>query len=114
MIVRLLLLAALAGGAIALVLVFAYTPTTTVHIHNDTRRQVTLSVCGSDPQTAGPGATVNVDPNKNDGHAACAVYEGTSDRAAGCLYIPTTRFGSGTTAQVSDSVRGVPADNCGD
>jgi hypothetical protein len=104
----------LAIGATVLTILAVYTPTVTVHIHNDSARQVTASVCGSDPQTAAPGRTIDVDPNRNDPHAACVIYEGASDHASGCLYIPTTRYRDGTTVDLSQMVRGVPAAKCGD
>jgi hypothetical protein len=111
----------LAVGVVALVLILGalfyfviYTPTVRLHVANDTSTVVRVSVCGSDPQVAQPGQTVTVDPNRNDAKAACVIYEGTSDQAAGCLYVPTTRLSDGATVKVSAMVRGVPADRCGD
>lgn len=86
-------LIALAVAAVLLILgaVFyfvVYTPTVTLHIVNDTSTVVRVTVCGSDPQVVQHGQTVSVDPNRNDAKAACVIYEGTSDQAAGCLYVP--------------------------
>jgi hypothetical protein len=93
---------------------FVYTPTVTLHVVNDTSTVVRVTVCGSDPQVVQPGQTVAVDPNKNDAKVACVIYEGTSDQAAGCLYVPTTRLADGDTVKVSAMVRGDPAGRCGD
>ena len=100
--------------AAAVVVILVHTPTITVHILNDTSRVVTVTVCGSDPQTARPGTVVVVDPNPHDPRAACQIYEGNGDRPSGCLFIPTTRIGDGDTVKVSAMARGVPADRCGD
>jgi hypothetical protein len=93
--------------------VFAYTPTTTIHILNDTSQTVTVGICGSDPQTAAPGERVSVDPNQNDAKAACAIYADDRDAPIGCLAIPTTRLRSGATVKVSAMNRGVPESRCG-
>jgi hypothetical protein len=98
----------------ALFYFFVYTPTVTLHVANDTSTVVRVTACGSDPQVVQPGHAVTVDPNRNDAQAACVVYEGTSDQATGCLYVPTTRLSDGDTVKVSAMVRGVPADRCGD
>lgn len=104
----------LALVAAAVVLVLVHTPTITVRIVNDTPSVVTVTVCGSDPQTARPGAVVAVDPNPHDPRAACLIYEGASDHPSGCLFIPTTRLAEGDAVKVSGMVRGVPQDRCGD
>lgn len=100
--------------AAAGLVILVHTPTITVHVLNDTPSVVTVTVCGSDPQTARPGAVVAVDPNPHDPRAACLIYEGTSDRPSGCLFIPTTRVENGDTVKVSAMVRGVREDRCGD
>jgi hypothetical protein len=105
------------GGIIAclvLFFVFLYTPTITVHIQNDTSGQLTVSSCGSDPETIDPGQSANIDPNANDPNAACVVYRGNTTAEIGCLYIPTTRYLNGSTARLSATIPGVPADKCGD
>ena len=104
-------LALLAAGILA---VLVHTPTITVYVRNDTPSVVRVTVCGSDPQTARPEAVVAVDPNPHDPRAACLIYEGTSDRPSGCLFIPTTRVGDGDTVRVSAMVKGVRPDRCGD
>jgi hypothetical protein len=98
---------------VILFFVFLYTPTITVHIVNDTSRELTVSVCGSDPETMNPGQSADVDPNPNDSHAACVVYQGETGVALGCLFIPTTLYHDGSTAKLSRFIRGVPADKCG-
>lgn len=113
---RSLALILIAAGLVlgAIFYFFVYTPTVTLHVVNDTSTLVRVAVCGSDPQVVGPGQTVSVDPNRNDAKAACVIYEGTSDQAAGCLYVPTTRLADGDTVKVSAMVRGIPADRCGE
>lgn len=92
---------------------FAYTPTTTLYILNDTSQTVTVGTCGSDPQTAGPSERVSIDPNRNDGKAACAIYVDDRDAAIGCLAIPTTRLRRHDTVKVSVMTRGVAENHCG-
>jgi len=113
-----LLLLSIAGmvvfGIGALALWVAYTPTMTLHVINDTTNTVTVTACGSDPQTVSSGQTAAVDPNRHDPHAACIIYNGTSQTPSGCLLIPTTRLAADDTVKVSSMVRGVPISKCGD
>lgn len=89
-----------------------YTPTITLRIQNDTPQQVTLAGCASDPATLDPGQTGVIDPNANDPHAACIVYQGESREVLGCLYIPTTRYRNNSTVRVSLFKRGVAPGHC--
>jgi hypothetical protein len=112
---RALILGAALGVAILAALGFyLYTPTIAINIHNNTAQQVTVSTCGSDPQTIGPGRSAVVDPNPNDPHAACVVYEGNTNAELGCLPIPATEYRNGDTVNLSKLIRGVPAGKCGD
>ena len=80
---------------------FAYTPTTTVHIINDTRATLNVNGCGSDPATLRPGQSVDMDPNTHDPGAACEVRQGDTIAVVGCLPIPTTRYSDGATVLLS-------------
>jgi hypothetical protein len=100
--------------AIALFVAFSYTPTITVRVLNNTSQQLTISVCGSDPETLSPGQSTDIDPNPNDPNAACVVYHGNTGVELGCLYIPTTRIHNGATVELSHMTPGVPAGKCGD
>ena len=95
-----------------LILVFRYTPTTTLRIENDTAEQVTLSGCASDPATVNHGQTVTIDPSSNDRHAACIVYLGETRQVLGCLLIPTTQYRTGSSVKLSLYERGVAASLC--
>jgi hypothetical protein len=81
----------------------------TINIHNNTGAQLTVSTCGSDPETINPGLSAAVDPNPNDKHATCVVYQGNTDVELGCLPIPTTLYRAGDTVNLTKMVRGVPA-----
>ena len=104
------------GIALCLIVffLFLYTPTITVHVENDTSQQLTVSTCGSDPQTIDPGHTASVDPNPNDSKAACVVYRGNTNEEIGCLPIPTTRYVDESTVRISTMRAGIPAAKCGD
>ena len=113
---RVLLLGGVVIGVVLLVALgfFLYTPTITVNIHNNTASAVTVSSCGSDPVPIPSGRSATVDPNPNDSHAACIVYQGGTNAELGCLPIPTTHYRNGDTVNLSKMVSGVPAGKCGD
>ena len=112
---RALILGGVCGVALLVALgAYLYTPTITINIHNDTAAMVTVSTCGSDPETIEPGQSAAVDPNPNDPHAACMVYQGDTRAELGCLPIPTTKYRDGDTVDLTKLVRGVPPEKCGD
>jgi hypothetical protein len=113
---RVLMIGGICAGIVVLVALglYLYTPTIRVNIYNDTAAQVTVSVCGSDPEMISPGLSAGVDPNPNDSRAACAVYRGNTSAYLGCLPIPTTYYRNGDTVNLTKMVRGVSAEKCGD
>jgi hypothetical protein len=93
----------IAAGVVAFVK-FAYTPTESIRVSNDTTRTVTLDLCASDPATISPRSAVTIDPNVDDANASCLVSIGGAPRATACLLIPTTRYETGSTVRVSQAV----------
>jgi len=111
--IRIMVLVGIAAVVLVL-LVKAYTPTTTLYVLNDTQQTVTLSSCSSDPVTIAPGQNVVIDPNRHDPDAACIVYRGETGVDIGCLPTPTTRLMNGDTVKISATVKGVSPYKCGD
>lgn len=104
------LAAVLTLGVIAFHLFFR--ASTTLYVHNDTDKYVTIATCGVDLTPLPPGATVEIYPYANDPNEGCVVYQSDSRDVLGCLYTPTTRLRAGTVIPLSAYIPGVPLNRC--
>lgn len=97
-----------------LVITTASAPMTSVTILNDTRQTLTVSRCANDPSTLKPGESVDALLSPHGPNEACIVYLDETGTPLGCLYVPTTTYLEGSVVRLSEFVRGVFPEECGD
>ena len=95
---------------------FAYTPTTTALVVNDTSGTVTLDQCADAAVTLAPGARRQVTPFRDGSRNGCRVFIGKSDltEVRGCVEIGT-KDGQTVSGEVSyvSSMRSMAGSTCG-